>query len=123
MNEEKLKEITEDPKFSASLELLRRTGASSFQVRYSDDEDPVVWIAVAGFGEGVWESGCGPNPLLAMQRLLAQLIDGGVCRHCRRPAGFEPSDITKMPFDGSICWYQWDPELKKYRRSCEGSDA
>jgi hypothetical protein len=41
--------VTDPDKMNAALEFLRRTGARQVQVRYSDDEDPVVWFVVAFF--------------------------------------------------------------------------
>ncbi len=34
----------EDPRFTACLDLLQRSGVTELQVRYSDDEDPVLWL-------------------------------------------------------------------------------
>jgi hypothetical protein len=109
----------DDPRFTAALDLLPRTGAREVQIRYSDDEQPVVWIAVALYDEGRWESASGHDPVVAAFRLLAQLYDGGRCTHCNKPTGFS-EDVDALPFDASICWTQWDPELKKFRRGCAG---
>jgi hypothetical protein len=57
------------------------------------------------------------DPLDAVFRLCDEVIDGGQCTHCRKPAGFEPS-IETMPLNQFVCWYQWDPELKTFRRGC-----
>ena len=108
----------EDPRFLATVELIRRTGARQFQIRYSDDEDPIVWMAIAGFG-GNWEAAGAMTPLLAVWRLAETLIDGGMCRHCARPAGISNDWTGEMPMNHLICWYIYDPELNTYRRSCE----
>jgi hypothetical protein len=110
----------EDPRFLATIDLIRRTGAESFQIRYHDDEEPLVWIAIAEF-EGNWEAAASLNPVTAVWRLAETLIDGGICRHCTRPAGVTDDWTGRMPLDELICWYRYDPELKKYRRSCEGN--
>jgi len=138
----------DDPRFTAGLDLIRRTGARGFQLRYSDDEDPVVWIAVGQWrwgkmrdasgrvvGKGPVPVGDGPvprggqiryecaaalDPLRAVLRLLDQIIDGGHCAHCSRPTGVSDDWTETMPLDEHICWYQFDPELSTFRRACEG---
>ncbi|MET0786572.1 MAG: hypothetical protein ABWY25_07700 [Paenisporosarcina sp.] len=109
----------DDPRFLATVELIQRTGIQRFQIRYHDDEEPLVWIAVAGY-KGNWEAGAGLNPLTAVWRLAEALIDGGQCQHCSRPAGITNDWTGEMPMSGMICWYIYDPELETYRRSCEG---
>lgn len=128
-----------DPRFGAAIDLLRRCGASGFEIRYSgrpedggppeyDPKDPVpvVWIAVSDFtgatstaGTNGYEAAAGLTPLTAALRLADQIVDGGTCVHCRRPARIA-HDVDPMPLAKHICWYQFDPELSTYRRSCEG---
>lgn len=110
-----------EPKLTAALDLIGRTGASSFQLRYSDDEQPVVWFCVALYDNiGKWETAAAPNPLAAALRLCERLIDGGVCTHCKRPAIFHADiDDEPTPLDPLFCAYEWDPELSTFRRSCE----
>jgi hypothetical protein len=110
----------DDARFTAALELIQRTGASGVQIRYSDDELPTVWFVVAKYPEGQMEVDASLNPLRAVLRLCERLVDGGQCVHCKRPAGLEPDHIDTMPLNQTICWYQYDPELKKFRRGCEG---
>jgi hypothetical protein len=115
----------EHPKFLAALEFIRRTGAQQIQVRYSDDEQPVVWFVVAKYdgrnpaGIKGFETDASLSPWLAIQRLCERLADGGTCQHCGRNTAFEPDSLLRMPLDKVICWYQYDPELKTYRRGCE----
>lgn len=113
-------------KLAATIDFLRRTGARQVQIRYSDDEQPVVWFVVAIYdgrnpaeikGFEVDASG---TPLAAALRLCERVGDGGECAHCHRPTGFEPQLLVRMPMDDKICWYQYDPELKTFRRGCEG---
>lgn len=104
-----------DPRFIPALEMLARTGATEVQVRYSDDEQPVIWM-IAACWSGRWEAAGGMTPLAAAFRLCDAVVDGGTCVHCGQPTGFVP-DIDPMPLAG-FCWYQWDPELKTFRRSC-----
>lgn len=126
----------EDPRFMAGLDLLRRTGIREFSIRYSDDEQPTVWMVVGTwrFGErsdgnvgpvatgGELRSDCGGGmtPLSALMRLLDQTIDGGTCMHCRKPTGVVDDFTQTMPLGNHICWYQFDPELVTFRRGCEG---
>ncbi len=92
-------EATDGNLLVASLDFVRRTGAAQAQVRFSDDE----------------------KPLRAALRLLDQLIDGGQCLHCKRPTGVSETFDGAMPLDDLLCWYRYDPELKTFRRGCEGA--
>jgi hypothetical protein len=109
-----------DPKLVAAVEMIGRTGAKNFGLRYQDDEQPVVWVAVGQWGDK-YEVGAGLDPTRAALRLCEQVMDGGQCIHCHRVTGFEPDHLEDMPFDEAVCWYQWDPELRTFRRGCEGS--
>lgn len=111
----------EDPRFVAAVDLIGRTGASEFQIRYSDDESPTVWFAVAKYGLKA-ECDAALDPGMAVMRLAERLIDGGQCTHCHKPTGLDPDSIDCMPLNELICWYQFDPELEKFRRGCEGDD-
>lgn len=113
----------DSPKLTAAVEMIGRTGAETFAMRWSDEEQPVVWMAVAGYADGRHEAAAALNPVRAALRLCEQLIDGGACQHCHRPSGFDPDSIDELPLDGLVCWYQFDPELEKFRRACEGDDA
>jgi len=118
-----LAEVTEptlDRKMVAAIEFIRRTGSSRFQLRYHDDEQPVIWMAVVGYRDGRHEVSASLDPLRAVLRLCETLADGGMCAHCHRPSGFEPDSLDRMPMDELFCWWQWDPELSKFRRGCEG---
>jgi hypothetical protein len=102
----------------AAVELIGRTGAGEFQLRYSDDEKPVVWMAVAKYGDH-YEAAASVDPMQAVFRLCETLVDGGTCAHCGRPTGIADS-LGRMPLDELVCWYQYDPELETFRRGCEG---
>lgn len=114
----------DDPQFLAGLDMLRRVGAQDVQLRYQDDMEPVVWMALAHFdcapptGLMVWQVAAALDPPRALFRLLEALMDGGRCAHCSKPTGIV-DDPEEMPLEAMICWYQYDPELKTYRRGCE----
>lgn len=125
-----------DDRFLAAVDLVRRTGASDFQIRYQDELEPTVWIAVAGHyvlhgqpvtvdtpgREQAWTTSSSLDPGRAVVALAATLLDGGSCVHCDRPSALEPYDLGTQLLDELVCWTQYDPELKTYRRGCEGSD-
>ena len=116
---------SEKDKLTAALKFIRRMGSSSVQIRYSDDEKPIVWFVIALFdGKNPaaihgHEVHAAFSPVDAALGLCEKLADGGMCTHCRRPVGFEPELLVRMPADKLICWYQYDPELKTFRRGCE----
>lgn len=113
----------DDPLFLAAVDLIGRSGSESFQIRYQDDEQPTVWMALAKYihptlGIG-WEVGAGFDPTRAALRLLDEIIDGGTCTHCGKPTGVIHDTVEPPPF-ASVCWFTYDPELKTFRRGCEG---
>jgi hypothetical protein len=117
----------DDPRFPALIELLRRTGAAAVQIRYSDDEQPTVWMAVGDWtgeastaGADGHEAAAALDPLTALMRLADQVIDGARCVHCTRPSAVDHDWTGNRPLRQSVCWYVFDPEMKTYRRSCEG---
>ena len=108
----------EDPRFLPAVDMIGRTGAEQFQIRYCEEEEPVIWMCSARWGER-WETAAALNPIVALFRLCDQVVDGGICIHCNRPTGFIP-DFNPMPAENWLCFYKWDPELRTFRRSCEG---
>ena len=131
----------DDDRLVAGIALLQRTGAHSVSLRHDEPEnpkDPVVWMAVIewnvvplgqGYGKPVpekeepgergYEVAAALDPVNAVMRLCNQVLDGSAkCVHCQRPAMFD-EDFGKAPLDKLLCWYQWDPETKTFRRSCE----
>jgi hypothetical protein len=115
---------TMDPRFIAAVDMIRRTGASEIQIRFQDDEEPVVWFVVARYerdGEKRSEVDAAiEHPLPAILRLCERLIDGGKCVHCNRPTSFD-TNFGNSFLDDLMCWYSYDPELKTFRRGCEGT--
>jgi hypothetical protein len=110
-------EVSSDPRLPAAIEMLGRTGAKEFQIRFCEEEKPMIWMA-AGRWEDFWEVAAAMDPLNAIFRLCDRIVDGGTCMHCHRPTGFHP-DFGPMPGNW-VCWYSYDPELRTFRRSCEG---
>lgn len=112
-----------DPKVVAGFQLIERTGARSTSLRYSDDEEPVVWMAIAEYergGRSRYECAASVNPVEAVNRLCAQLINGGKCTHCNRTTVFERSTgVLGNP--SGVCWYRWHPATQRYRRDCDRS--
>lgn len=103
----------------AMTEMLHRMGATGAQIRYSDEQAPIVWMAVAEFEGPLYQACGGLSPEAAFFRLLELLVDGGHCTHCHRPTGVT-LDISQQLIPELVCWYQYDPELKTFRRGCEG---
>jgi hypothetical protein len=110
---------------TAAIDLLRRTGMQEFQLRWHDDEEPTVWMAVGSWprpGGTVYEAAGAMRPEVAVFRLCETVMDGGMCTHCKRPSGFS-EHVDALPLDTHVCWYQWDPELATFRRGCEGDKS
>ena len=114
-----------DPVAMGLVKWLPRLGASELQIRYSDDQAPIVWMAVAkvtvrrvsGF-----EAAAALDPSEAVKRLATQLIDGGLCVHCGKPTGFEADwTIPDFDTDAFVCWVTYDPEVDRIRLGCGGS--
>jgi hypothetical protein len=121
----------QDRKMMAAAVFVRRCGAQQFQLRYSDDEEPVVWMAIAKHGlengqpiaaggNAHYEVAASVDPLRAVLRLCERLADGGQCTHCGRMTGLEPDELGAMPLSDAICWYVYDPGEGRFRRGCEG---
>lgn len=124
MNEEEyVAAIAEDEdRYLAAVDLVGRSGANTYQLRWQDDVEPTIWLSVCTHnvnGEKVYDVGAGLNPLQATCRLVDQLVDGAICTHCHKPTGVVHHHEDEPAF-AFICWYVYDPELKTFRRSCEG---
>lgn len=123
-----------DPRFLAGVQLLERTGARSFRIGYSHEDDgpPTVWYAVATWTRSVAgypvrggersEAAAALDGVTAVLRLCEQVIDGGLCVHCKRRTIFVPDTDTAV-LDELGCVYAWDPELSTFRRDCEADHA
>lgn len=123
-------EAMQDPRFVGAIDLVRRNGARDVQIRYDDEQNPIVWVVVAGFSiidgkpsargkVNAHQAGGGLNPLTAIFALCRACLDRkGVCNHCGRNTMFD-EHFEPQPLEEFYCWYQWDPEVKTFRRGCE----
>lgn len=110
----------DDPLLVAAIDMIGKSGGKSFQIRYDEEQDPTVWVAVAELRSGAWECAGGKTPAQAAVRLLAEMFDGGQCAHCGRAAGVTEDWRSDMPLADVVCWWIFDPETGRFRRSCEG---
>lgn len=126
---EELHEAQMDPRFLPAVDVVKRTGAREFQMRWSDDEHPTVWIATAGYSSidgtprstgkiNAWKIGAGLDPLRALFALCDSVVDGATCAHCGRPAGFIAATQETIG-DRVICWWLWDAETNRYVQQCQ----
>ena len=109
--------IPHDDRLVAALDLIGRTGAKNVQIRYDDDPEPTVWVVDAEWVHGR-ECAGGMTPAAAAMRLADEVVSA--CAHCGRPAGVTETWTEEMPLAHVVCWYVFDPETKRFRRSCEG---
>lgn len=119
-----------NPIYLAALDAIARTGAKTYEIRWCEEQDPTVWFALSKHISGDQERRtvyAGFDAIEATVGLAEKLIDGGVCAHCLKMTIFEPDweapRIMNFKIGGVAvehCTYQYDPELKKFRRSCEG---
>lgn len=109
--------IPHDDRLVAALDLIGRTGAKNVSVRWHDEEQPTAWIVVGEWPAG-HEAGGGMSPAAAAMQLADQVVSA--CAHCGRPAGVTEEWTKEMPLAHVVCWYVYDPETKRFRRSCEG---
>jgi hypothetical protein len=130
--------VSDDPRMHAGIDMLRRTGLRSFQLRYSDDEQPVIWLAVGEWGvdesgrpvksggETRHDTASALHPVDAVLRLLEHTLDGGECAHCNRPTGVFPELVPPKPpqiLEAAVCWYVFDAKSERFVSGCkwEGS--
>lgn len=117
-------DLPNEDMFLAAVDVVRRTGCKRWEVRWSPPENdgmPTVWLAIAEYVRGKRTAhlvGAALDPERAAFRLAEQALDGGRCQSCKRPVGIT-DHFEAMPLAEAVCWYQYDPELKTYRRGCE----
>jgi hypothetical protein len=112
----------DDPRFIGGVELLRRTGMTEFQLRFDEEQDPVVWNALAKFTGDRYVVGSALAPDRALFDLCERVIDGGKCVHCGRPSVFTPPGDEPIPgLTRSLCLYQWSDDKQVFDRACASS--
>jgi hypothetical protein len=116
----------DDSRFVAGTVMIGRMGATNFQVRFCEEEEPTVWIVSARWernNKERWEAAGALDPGTAMYRFLELVMDGGACLHCGKVTSIDDLPATTpmdTVMDKMFCIYRYDPELRTYRRSCEG---
>lgn len=122
---------------TALVDLLGRTGMSAFQLRYSDDDEPTVWMAVATYptpdaipvvgGAGkslrtryLSETAAALDPVVAVYRLAQLLIDGGRCVHCERTTVLWGSyeQPPSEPRLAEFCYHIFNPTTASFDLGC-----
>lgn len=122
---------TRDPRWVAAIDLLRRNGAREVQIRYDDEQKPIVWVTTASFSVingkpsnrgkiNAHQAGGGLDPMSSIFALCRACLDRrGKCNHCGKNTMFDET-FESQPLEDFYCWYQWDPEMQTFRRGCEG---
>lgn len=121
----------------AIMKLLERSGMKEFQIRYDEEQKPVVWVAVALFkrpalrlpGKGLAEEksntgsqcGCGFTPIGAVRDLAENAVTGGTCTHCGRMIEVNFGDDEPAFPPTMVCYRKYDPEAKEFKRSCDSA--
>lgn len=103
-----------DPRFTATIDLIGRAGAVNVQIRFCEEEQPMVCMIVAEF-RAHHQTGIGLTPVEAVFDLAHKLVEGAVCVHCYRPARFDPNGDMST---GVFCLYRWLPLYNGFRRGC-----
>lgn len=112
----------DEDRLSAAAALIPRLGCTDMTLRYDEGDkegDVVVWNAIAYFPGAQPQVAGALTPYRAVYRLLEQLMDGGICNYCKKPTGIV-ENFDEQPPMLLVCWYSYDPELKVFRRGCEG---
>jgi hypothetical protein len=121
---EYLPEVDEEVKVKALNELVGHMELDSFSVMLELlNEGPHrgmgVFLAI-GESDGAFAVGASVQEIDAVLDLVGKLYIGQLCGDCLKPVAFEDSRyVGVLPAGELICWIQWDPELKRYRRGCE----
>lgn len=122
----------DDQRFLRGIDMLKHTGLTEFQIRYSgtnepneggedDEPNPMVWLALGHWPRfKAWKVGAAFNPLHAVYRLAESVLDGGECLKCHRVTAFvvpgeDPGLLPLM----DACVFAWDEKDERFIRSCE----
>ncbi len=113
------------------VDLIKRTGAYSMQMREVDDPAPTVWVVVTthylnedGFpctdtdAELHVEAAAAQNLGTALKRMTELLMDGGMCVKCNRPTLFYALLDGDVEFLRQVsCVTYWNGE--QFVKSCQ----
>lgn len=113
------------------VDLIKRTGAWSLQMREVDDPPPLCWVVVVTHyideegmptadtqkGEQHYEAVAAMDLGTALKRMAEVLMDGGMCMTCKRPTAFY-TDLDGAPgaMELFACCTYWDGD--KYMKTC-----
>jgi hypothetical protein len=105
----------------ACAELVGRAGGDEFKVGYEDETKRVEdarWFAQASFQGKLVRVEEQPSGALACEFLARQLLDGGLCTHCRRVVRIRPQGYIEDVYKGPkpCAWHRVGPTWK---RGCE----
>lgn len=105
----------------ASAELVGRAGGSDFAVGYERDDVPLEeagWWASATFKGKEVKVVEQRSGALACEILARNLLDGGLCTHCRRVVRIRPQGYVEDVYKGPkpCAWHRVGPTWK---RGCE----
>jgi hypothetical protein len=106
----------------AAVELLSRTGVKDVEFAYDEDEhypEKVLWWAKGNWGWTRKYSAHFPYPAQALEDLLGQTLNGGMCARCQR------TSVVGVVLDGPYCCFTLtakdvdDDQSYRYVRTCE----
>jgi hypothetical protein len=121
----------DDSFLAACIDMAQRCGAREWQIRYSDDSEPVLWLAYClcrteDSPQMVAQVAGGMSAEDAAFRLCERLVDGGLCTHCGKPSGLLEVEDTGPLTDvlsRAICWYRYSAPMKRFRPACRADLA
>lgn len=76
----------------AIADLCGRSGATEFEIGWLDDEPPHRWYASAKYRGARLTAEDPDDPSIAADGLALQILDGGMCTHCRKTTRISPTD-------------------------------
>lgn len=110
----------------AAVELLGHSGVQDVEFAYDEDErypEKVLWWA-KGNWDGIRKySAHFPYPAQALEDLLGQTLNGGMCARCRK------TTVVGVILDGPYCCFTLtadnvdDEQGYRYVRTCEAANG
>lgn len=74
----------------ACADLIGRSGATSFQIGYLNDDEPHQWYAHAQYRGARITVDDQPDPAAAARGLAERILTGGQCYHCKGLVALHP---------------------------------